>query len=146
MTLSPEHLLQVIAAIKAGVPRQRALRKVGVSSAQYRRLVIRAANGDASGRSSVVAVEKAETESQQNLIQKIRSSNDWKAHAFILERQFSEEWGQKIQVEVKKELEKVYAIAEEILPEEQFIRLLEGISSFAGETEVSETKEAPSLH
>jgi hypothetical protein len=96
--------------------------------------------------SFVGAVDRAETEAQQHHVGAIATSPDWRAHAFILERRYPKEWGQKIQFEVKRELERVFAVAEEILPEEQFLRFLEGVSRLDSQEASGQEEEVRPLH
>lgn len=146
MEVTSDQVRKAIKAIERGLPRLRALKSVGITAAKYRRLVKRASDGEEPYPAFLRSLETAESAAQQNHIEQIAASPDWKAHAFILERQYPEEWGQKIQVEVKKELEKVYAIAEEILPEEHFIRLLEGISRLDGQGHTGPQEETHPVH
>ena len=146
MDLTPEQMQQVAKAIEDGVPRMRALKAGGINEASYRTLLRFASEGVPPYPSFLRTIERAESEAQKHHVQTISNSADWRAHAFILERQYPKEWGQKIQFEVKRELEKVFAIAEEILPEEQFIRLLERVSRADSASTSDESQEVRSMH
>ena len=124
----------------------RALRVAGISKADYRTILRMASDGVEPYFSFLNSVDRVETEVQQGHVRVIATSNDWKAHAFVLERQWPKEWGQKIQFEVKRELERVFAVAEEILPKEQFLKLLEGVSRLDSEADVGDAPEARSVH
>ena len=124
----------------------RALKVAGISAGKYRALLRLAADGEPPYPAFLRIIEKSESEAQQRHITSISTSLDWRAHAFILERQYPKEWGQKIQVEVKRELEKVFAVAQEVLPEEQFNQLLERVSRLDSETAVDADEEANALH
>jgi len=128
------------------MPRMRALKAAGINGGEYRTLLRMASDGVPPFPSLLRIIEKAESEAQQHHIESISESKDWRAHAFILERQYPEEWGQKIKLEVQRELEKVFAVAQEILPEEQFIRLLERVSSLDSEAAVDANQKAGPLH
>lgn len=146
MELTSEQIQEAVLAIKGGMPRLRALKSAGITPARYRKLVIRAADGEAQCGSFLRSLDAAESAAQKAHIEQIAASPDWKAHAFILERQYPKEWGQKIQVEVKRELEKVFAVAQEVLPEEQFNQLLERVSRLDSETAADADEEANALH
>lgn len=146
MEVTSEQVKQAVVAIKNGLPRMRALKSVGITPAKYRRLVRLAVNCEEPYPAFLRSLDTAESSAQGHHIQQIASSPDWKAHAFILERQYPEEWGQKIQLEVKRELEKVFAIAQEVLPEEQFVQLLERVSRLDSEAAIDENEEAVPLH
>ena len=146
MDLTPEQMERVSEALRQGSPRLRALKLAGISKGEYRKILRMASDGVEPYLSFISAVDQAEAEAQQSHVQSIASSGDWRAHAFILERRFPEEWGQKIQFEVKRELEKVFAVAEEILPEEQFLRFLEGVSRIDSQADAGKETEARPLH
>jgi hypothetical protein len=146
MDLTPEQIQSVAKSIEEGMPRMRALKVAGISAGKYRTLIRLAADGEAPYPEFLRIIEKSESEAQKRHITSISTSPDWRAHAFILERQYPQEWGQKIQLEVKRELEKVFAIAQEVLPEEQFIQLLERVSRIDSETVVDADEEAVPLH
>jgi len=144
--LTSEQIQEAVLAIKDGMPRMRALKSAGITPARYRKLVKLAADGEVPYPSFLRSLDAAESAAQKAHIEQIAASPDWKAHAFILERQYPQEWGQKIQLEVKRELEKVFAIAQEVLPEEQFVQLLERVSRLDSEASVNENEEAVALH
>jgi len=146
MDLTPDQIQSVAKSIKDGMPRMRALKAAGINEGEYRKLLRLASEGAPPFPSFLRIIEQAESEAQQHHIKSISGSGDWRAHAFILERQYPKEWGQKIQLEVKRELEKVFAVAEEVLPEEQFIQLLERISRIDSEASADAPKEAVPLH
>ena len=146
MELTPDQIQSVAESIKNGAPRLRALKAAGIGPGEYRTLLRLAADGVTPYPSFLRILEKAESEAQQHHIDAISESKDWRAHAFILERQYPEEWGQKIKLEVERELEKVFAVAQEVLPEEQFIQLLERVSSIDSEASAGSEQKASPLH
>jgi hypothetical protein len=94
----------------------------------------------------IVGLEQAEAKAESNLVKSIALTKDWRAAAFILERRYPEQWGQKIQVEVKRELEKVFTVAEEVLTDEQFVKFLEGVSRIDSQDPASGSAQAEPLH
>lgn len=139
-------MLAVDLAIQDGSHRKRALKAAGVSEGHYRKALRLASDGINPYHDWIIGLEQAEAKAESSLVQNIAGAKDWRAAAFILERRYPEQWGQKIQVEVKRELEKVFAIAQEVLPEEQFIQLLERISRIDSEDATIEAEEAVPLH
>ena len=144
--ITAEQMVEVDEAIRRGSHRKRALRAAGISQGDYRKILRMASEGINPYHDFVLGMEQAEASAENALVTKLGAAKDWRAAAFILERRYPEEWGQKIQVEVQKELEKVFTVAEEILTEEQFIRLLESISRLDSQGEASEAKEASAVH
>lgn len=127
--LSPEAILSVDSALEAGASRDRAVRAAGISDREYRVMQRLAAQGAEPYASWVQGMEVREAELEKKLTQKVLNAGDWKSAMRMLESKFPKEWAQKIQVEVTRELDHVYAIAEKTLPPEQFDRLLAAIGS-----------------
>lgn len=152
MSLTFEQIEGVPQAITSGSTRQRALRAYGISSSEYHRILRLAADGLSEEVAFVRSLEQAEAAAETNLVGTISQSRDWRAAAFLLERRFPEQWAQKIQVEVEQKLNEVWSVAERVLPEEQFIKLLEAITEkgsaqINGALGVEESSsEAPQVH
>ena len=144
--ITTEQMVSVDLAIQEGSHRKRALKAAGVSEATYRQALRMASDGVNPYHDWIIGLEQAEATAEGNLVKSIAATKDWRAAAFILERRYPEQWGQKIQVEVKRELEKVFAVAEEVLTEEQFIRFLEGVSRIDSQDAPIKAQEAVPLH
>lgn len=144
--ITTEQMVSVDLAIQDGSHRNRALRAAGVSESHYRQALRMASEGVNPYHDWIVGLEQAEAKAESNLVKSIALTKDWRAAAFILERRYPEQWGQKIQVEVKRELEKVFTVAEEVLTDEQFVKFLEGVSRIDSQDPASGSAQAEPLH
>ncbi|MBU1028523.1 MAG: hypothetical protein KKF48_05755 [Nanoarchaeota archaeon] len=118
-------------AIRSGVTRMRALKKAGVSATAYKQIQEMAVQGIEPYAAFVRGLDEAEAGAEATFVATIAESKDWRAAAFLLERRFPEEWGQKIQVEVEEQLKEIFRLAEAILPESYYTKLLETVAGTA---------------
>ena len=136
--MTPHQIAEVDRLIREGSTRKRALAAAGVSEATYRAIRRISRDGDHPHgelyASFLRGLDKAEAGAESALVKTIGASRDWRAAAFLLERRWPEQWAQRIQIEVKREVEHILDVAERTIPQEQFERLLEALSdSSAGQ-------------
>jgi len=127
-SLTSEQITQVDQAIRSGVTRKRALKAAGISAAQYRDIEACAARDIQPYESFLRGMDEAEATAEATFVTTISSSSDWRAAAFLLERRFPEQWGQKIQIEVQKEVEHILDLAEKTLDPAQFALFVAALS------------------
>lgn len=142
--LTPEQIAQISEDISTGVHINRALRASGVSDAAYRYYVSLAADGSALYEDWLKSLDEASAIAEAALVSDIKANRDWKAKAFILERRFSKQWGAKIQVDLNNELNRILDVAQQVLPSEQFEKLLaalcaDGANSLTAASELEES-------
>lgn len=130
--ITPEQIAEITAAVTEGATRSKSLTANGIGEAVYRQIKRLAADKThphgSLYKSFLTGLDKAEAQAEKTLVQTISASADWRAAAFLLERRWPDEWSQKIQLEVKKEVEHVLDVAERALPQEHFERFLEALS------------------
>lgn len=124
----------IVAWVKLGHPIAMAAARVGVTKAVVMAW-LKLANDETAHpiyRELVAGIDKAAAEYRHERHLAIEGSDDWRAHAWLLERLFPDEYEQKIKHEVehrvKAELSAVLVVAEQILPTELFTTLLEAVS------------------
>jgi transposase len=150
--ITAEQIAEITAAVTEGATRGKSLTANGVGEAIYRQ--IKRAAGDKNHphsslyKSFLKGLDKAEAQAEKTLVQTISASADWRAAAFLLERRWPDEWSQRIQLEVKKEVEHVLDVAERALPQEHFERFLEALSGGGAESLVkgAEQVTASNIH
>jgi hypothetical protein len=119
--------------VKKGVAPPRAARACGIGPKEWSEIETRAYMGREPESTFMRSVGEAEAEWEAGMVEGISASNDWRAKVAILEKRFNERYGNKIQIEVRGELEKALRIAEETIPEEHYIRFLQRL---AGESAI----------
>jgi len=87
--------------MRLGAPREHACAAVGITSATLRSWLHSASEGDEFYTAFADRFLKEEADYARKLVASITKAgtNDWKAHAWILERRFKKEWGATQQVE-----------------------------------------------
>lgn len=136
MDITPAEWVEMVTIVdqkvRSGVPRETALRAAGISKTTYALWASRGADGEEPYASWMQSLDVAEAEAEASDVEKIRQNKSWQAQAWLLERKNPDKWGQKIQIEVAKELDKVFAIAAEVLPIELYEKLLKKIAASDG--------------
>ena len=81
------------------------------------------------------AIKKAEGEAEYKAIASIFESDNWQAKAWYLERKHYDRWGKKDKLVIEKELEKnvdeILDVAERVLSEANYIKLIASLSGDA---------------
>jgi len=134
--LTPAAIDSVLVAVAAGALREQALRARGFGPALQRELVRRADAGQQPEASFVAALAEAEAQAEMGHVTAIAGQKDWHARAWLLERMSPERWGQKVQIEVRQEVRRVFEIASQVLPAEHFDRLLEAVAASSASSAV----------
>lgn len=123
-----EQVAALTEALRSGIPRLRAVRAAGLGKREYAAMVRLARDGEEPYVSLLAGFEEAEAEGEAQLVADIGASGDWRAKAWLLERTRSEVYGQRVQVDVTKELERVFGILEKALPAQTFTRILDELA------------------
>lgn len=140
--LTGDQLAEIVNAIVDGVPPLTAARAVGLSPKDWRTFKTKAAAKEQPYFSYEKEIAKAEARFERAMVSDISKNKDWRAKLTLLEKRYNERYGQKIQIELKDELNKVLDIAQEVLPQEHFLRLLEALSGESGEAAVVDASSA----
>lgn len=110
----------------------RALKTSGIGARELKEIQQLAQGGVEPFWSFIKGLDEAEAAAEATFVATIGKSRDWRAAAFLLERRFPEEWGQKIQIEVEEQLKEIFRLAEAILPESYYTKLLEAVAGATG--------------
>jgi len=145
MELTHDIIAKVDARIREGLSRERALRAAGVPPSVYRQWFKLGKDGVQPYAQWLNALEEAEANAEDDRVQKIRDNKDWKAQAWLLERRYPERWGQKIQLEVRREVERVLDAAEKILPTKLYEKLLAQIAEDDGSKPGDQPPSSPAI-
>jgi transposase len=129
MDLSVEIITQVDSEIKKGLTREAALKAAGVPQAIYRQWLAWGQEGKSPYDTFLVGMEQAEAAAEAAGVLKLKDAPAWQATAWWLERRFPEKWGQKIQLELKQELDHTLNIAQAVLEPSQYEKLLVALSA-----------------
>jgi len=148
--LSPEQIMEIDAAVRGGVTLKRALGINGVTPAQWRKIKAGACDPTHADYNVyhpfVIGMRKAEAEVETKLVKTILDSRDWRAAKQMLQARNPEDWADKLQIEVNKEIEHIIDVAEKVLPEEQFERLLQALSGDSPAEVGAPAEQAPVVH
>ncbi len=131
--LDDKVFLNTVEYIKKGVEPRRAATASGVTDEQWKALKRQARLSKEPAFSQWQSIEEAVAIFEAEMISKIYANKEWRSASELLQKRFNERWGQKVQVEVKAELDKILNAAQEVLPQDWYIKLLERLSEDAGE-------------
>ncbi len=139
--LTPEIQEQICLSLRLGNFRETAAAAAGVSSRTLRNwLRLAAANKDPVYVKFAKALELAEALGETRDVAKMAKAGgeDWRSIAWRLERRFSKRWGQHINISLTEEIDKMLRLAEKVLDDDAFGKLLEAITT-ATEARVEES-------
>jgi hypothetical protein len=128
MELTPDIVADIDQHLKKGLSRESAAEASGVPVAIMRQWLAWGAEGKAPYDTWLRSVKQSEAKAVAEAVTNIRGATQWQAKAWWLERKDPERWGQKVQLEVKQELDKFLNIASQVLPAEWYEKLLVGLS------------------
>lgn len=143
---TPEVTKRICDAIRRGNFKTTACAAGGVSTPTVNTWLRRAAHDRAYGVDSryvqfADAMESAEALAEKRLVQRVESSSrvDYRAATWLLERRHPKRWGNNktVSVQITNDREHLLSVAESVLPEKHFCRLLEALA----EDERNETSE-----
>lgn len=130
--LTPEVQEAICLSLRLGNFRETAAAQAGVSSRTLRNWLRAAAEGkDPVYVAFAQALDLAEATGETRDVAKMRQAGgeDWRSIAWRLERRFPKRWGARLNVTLTEELEKLVRIAERVLDDASFGKLLEAIAS-----------------
>ena len=134
--ISTEEWIAIVATVEEklrnGASRETALQAAGVAPAVYRKWFKRGLDGEEPYASWIEGMTATEAEAETEDVKAIRQAKAWQARAWLLERRYPDKWGQKIQIEVAKEVEKVLAVASEMMDVDQYEKFLSKIAAKEG--------------
>ncbi len=132
--LDPIRIAEVVDAVTNGVAPNTASRAAGFQKREFARCEALARQGHPEYSEFVASVYRAEAQFERDLVKDIKTKSDWRGKFKLLESRFNDRWGQKIQVEVKQEVNRILDICERALPEEHYAKVLEMVGAVGGET------------
>jgi len=146
--LEPEEVQSLMEYLESGAPRATAMAAVGVSKANYSKFAKLAKSGVSPHAELLQSMVQAEAIGECQRLVTVAKSKDWRANMTSLERQFPDKYGQKVQVEVKQELERVFSVVEANVSPQQYEAILAQIASAGhGEDVAGEAQEPrPAIH
>lgn len=140
--LTPKVQAKILSELRAGNFRETAAAAAGVSSRTLRNWLRAAAEGkDPVYVDFARKLELAEAVGETKDVRRLAAAGgeDWRSVAWRLERRHPKRWGHRLNITLTEELEKLLKIAEQVLEEESFGRLLQAIDSQAEKVEDDET-------
>lgn len=144
----PDKMQQLVDYLESGAPRETAMKALGVPRAEFRKFLDLATKGISPHAELLDSMQRAEARGECKRLALVMESKDWRASMTSLERQFPERYGQKVQVEVRQELEKVFRVIEANTTPEQYEAILgqlSGLGSSQNALSVEEEQQ-PQVH
>ncbi|GMV18337.1 MAG: hypothetical protein AMXMBFR56_65610 [Polyangiaceae bacterium] len=131
--ITPEIQKRLVLSLKIGNYRETAAAEAGVSPRTFREWMRRGARAKKGVYYDLhQAVLIAEAEAEGSAVQTIRKASregDWRAAESYLERKFPKRWSRHINLTLGEELQKLLKVAERVLDDDNFGKLLEAITS-----------------
>lgn len=128
--LTPEVQEAICLQLRLGNFRETAAAAAGVSSRTLRNWIKAAAAGkDPVYVRFAKAMEEAEAIGETRDVAKMAKAGgeDWRSIAWRLERRFPKRWGQRLNISLTEEMEKLIRVAERVLDDDNFGKLLEAV-------------------
>lgn len=94
-------------AVRLGLERSTAARASGITVKVWRRVEEKAREGDAACLALVEAVDQAEAAAEVDAIEKVATSDDWRAAAWMAERLNPKRWALQVQKAAQERLDDV---------------------------------------
>lgn len=129
----------IVGAVRAGNYLETAAAAGGIDSRTLREWLKKGAAGRQPFAAFREELLKAQAESRVAAVGHIAEAEakDWRAAAWRLERSDSRHWGEKINVRIEEELERMLAVAERVLARKDFERFLTAIAEDDSPAEAS---------
>lgn len=134
-SLTPEVAETILAAVRAGNYKATACAAAGIHRDTLNDWEHRGARGEEPYREFSDALQKAEAESEVELLREIRSAQPavvqvqgadvWQSRAWIMERRWPKKWAQKVRLAVTEELGALHERLRRNLDEETFRRVVD---------------------
>lgn len=136
--LTPEVRTKILESLRRGNFRETAAAAAGVSSRTLRNWLRAAAAGvDPVYVSFARELELAEAIGETKDVAKLARAGgeDWRSIAWRLERRYPKRWGQRLNITINEELEKLLRAAEGVLDDAAFGQLLQALAEADSGTE-----------
>lgn len=126
--LSADQIKTATLAVQGGLGKRKALRRAGISTADFKRIEELGQQGLQPYASFLQGLDAAALDLEAALIAKVMASSDWRSAMRMLESLAEDTWGPKIKIEVQREVDHIIDLAEKILDPAQFALFVTALS------------------